>query len=114
MSSDVTAETWLYKLGLTGAALAPLLFVAIYTWIGLSGRARARWWKDEIGTALAIAALTLVPLAGPLAYVLWWDNGEVAAPWLIWVELSGPLVSALAWLRLCWMWIRISGRKDGE
>jgi hypothetical protein len=113
LSSNGSAEAWLFRVGLTGAALAPVLFVAVYTWIGLSGRAPAAWWKDEIGTALVIAALTLVPLAAPLAYTFWLQGGVLTSTWLAWLEVSGPCVSALAWLRLCVMWIRISGRKQG-
>jgi hypothetical protein len=111
LSSDDSVEAWLYRIGLTGAALAPLLFVGIYTWIGLSGRAPAAWWRDEVGTALVIAALTLVPLAAPLAYVFWFMGGALTQSWLAWLAVSGPCVSALAWLRLCWLWLRISGRK---
>lgn len=112
LSGSSAAEAWLYRIGLTVAALAPLLFTAIYTWIGFYGRVAAAWWRDEIGTALVIAALTLVPIAGPLAWVLWKDNGILASAWLTWIEASGPAVSALAWLRLCWMWLRISRAKN--
>ena len=112
--SDAT-EAWMYRIGLTSAALIPLIFVGVYTAIGLGlyGNAPAAWWKDEIGTALVVAALTLVPIAGPLAWVLWYQNGELTQSWLAWVEVSGPLVSALAWLRLCWIWVRLSHKGAG-
>jgi hypothetical protein len=114
LSGSGFAEAWLYRIGLTGAAVIPLLFAGIYTWIGMYGRVAAAWWRDEIGTALVIASLTLIPIAGPLAYVFWARGGILTATWLAWLEVSGPCVSALAWLRLCLMWVRISGRKDAE
>lgn len=113
LSGNGTTETWLYRCGLTVATVAPVLLVAIYTWIGLYGRVAAAWWRDEIGTALVIAALSLVPITGPLAVALWFYNGKLAPGWLSWLEVSGPVVSALAWLRLCWMWLRLSRSRPG-
>ena len=108
LSSDDAVEAWLYRIGLTGAALAPVIFVAVYTWIGLYGNVPAAWWKDEIGTALVTAALTLVPVTAPLAVVFWFYGGHLTATWLAWLAVSGPCVSALAWLRLCLIWLRLS------
>jgi hypothetical protein len=79
--------------------------VAVYTALGLAGA--AKWWTNAIGTALVQAALTLVPVAGPLAWVFWAGNGELHSSWLAWLEVSGPCVSALAWMRLCVLWLRL-------
>lgn len=103
LSGNGTVEEWLYRTGLTAATVAPLLFAGIYTVLGLRGA--AKWWRNPIGTALVQAALTLVPIAGPLAWVFWADNGMLTSSWLAWVEVSGPVVSALAWLRLCALWL---------
>lgn len=108
LSGNGSVEAWLYRIGLTVAALAPLLFTGIYTWIGLYGNVPAAWWRDEIGTALVVAALTLVPVTWPLAWVFWFQGGSLHSSWLAWLAVSGPCVSALAWLRLCWMWLRLS------
>jgi hypothetical protein len=108
------AEAWTYRVGLTAASVVPVLFVAIYTWIGLYGRVPAAWWRDEVGTALVIAALTLIPITWPLAWVFWFQGGSLHSSWLAWLEVSGPCVSALAWLRLCWMWLRLSRRRAGS
>lgn len=108
LSGNGNVEEWLYRIGLTTATLAPLAFVAVYTWIGLRGKVAAAWWRDELGTALVIAALTLVPIAGPLAWTFWFQGGALHQSWLAWLEVSGPCVSALAWLRLCVMWVRLS------
>lgn len=103
LSGNGTVEEWLYRAGLTAATFAPLLFTGTYTVLGLRGP--AKWWRNPIGTALVQAALTLVPIAGPLAYVFWFMNGMLTSSWLAWVEVSGPVVSALAWLRLCVLWL---------
>jgi hypothetical protein len=102
-------EEWLYRVGLTAATVIPVLFAGIYTYFGLTGP--AKWWRNPIGTSLVIAALTLVPIAGPLAWVFWVDNGVLTSSWLAWVEVAGPVVSALAWLRLCglWLWLHSAG-----
>lgn len=105
LSGNGTVEEWLYRIGLTSAAIAPLLFAGIYTAFGLTGA--AKWWRNPIGTALVQAALTLVPIAAPLAYTFWADNGMLTSSWLAWIEVSGPVVSALAWLRLCVLWLRL-------
>jgi hypothetical protein len=115
LSGSATAEEWLYRTGLTAAAILPVAFVAIYTAIGLWTDTPAKWWKDEIGASLVIAALSLVPLAAPLAWVFWFDGGSLRASWIAWLEVSGPCVSALAWLRLCIVWVRTAaaGRHAG-
>lgn len=98
-------ESWLYRIGLTAATIAPLLFIGIYTILGFRGS--AKWWLNSLGTALVQAALTLVPIAAPLAWVFWVDGGVLTSSWLAWIEVSGPAVSALAWLRLGILWILI-------
>lgn len=105
LSGNGTVEEWLYRIGLLAATVAPLLFAGIYTVYGLRGA--AKWWRNPIGTALVQAALTLVPIAGPLAWVFWFQGGMLTATWLAWLEVSGPVVSALAWLRLCVLWVRL-------
>lgn len=106
-SSNGTVEAWLYRIGLTAAAVVPVLFVCVYT-------AKAPWWRNEIGASLVVAALSLVPIAGPLAYVFWFEGGVLTSSWLAWLEVSGPCVSALAWLRLCYVWLRVSRSSTEE
>ena len=91
-------EAWLYRIGLTAAAVLPVVFTAVYTATG------ARWWRNKIGSALVLAALALVPIAGPLAWVFWFDGGVLTSTWLAWLEVSGPVLSALALGRMCWVW----------
>ena len=108
LQHDDFAEAWMYRLGLTAAAIMPLVFTGIYTWFGLSKtRPAAKWWRNRLGTAIVIAALSLVPIAGPLAWVFWVDDGNLTPGWLAWIEVSGPLVSSAAWLWVSWLWLRV-------
>lgn len=108
LAEDDVVEAWLFRIGLTAAAFIPLIFVGIYTWFGLhSQNPGAKWWKTQLGSALVLAALSLFPITAPLAWVFWFDGGMLHQSWLAWLEVSGPAVSALAWLRLCLIWLRV-------
>lgn len=100
-SGHGNVEAGIYKWGLLAATFAPLVFVAVYT---LSG---ARWWRNDLGSALVKSALCMIPIAGPLAYVLWVDHGMLTTSLLAWIEVSGPVLSTLAMLRLCWVFMRV-------
>lgn len=108
LSGNGTVEEWLYRLGLTFGALAPLGYAGIYTWFGFSSRKpQTQWWKNPLGTAFVIAAMSLDLVFGPLAYVFWFSGGILTATWLAWTEVSGPAVSALAWTWVGCLWVRI-------
>lgn len=100
-SGNGTVEEWLYRIGLTAASVLPIAFAVVY---GM----RAKFWKNEIGTAVVLAALSIVPTAAPLAYVFWFNGGMLTSSWLAWLEVSGPALSAIALARMCWIWLRIS------
>jgi hypothetical protein len=110
LAGNYRAESWAYKYGLLGASLTPVLFAAVYTITGLRGA--TKWWTNTLGTSLVFASVTLIPITWPLCWVLWFDNGELAQAWLAWVEVSGPVLSALAWLALCIVFLRI--HRDGR
>lgn len=105
LNSNGNVEEWLYRIGLTAATFAPPLWVGIYTWLGLHGDPPAAWWRTRIGTKLVIASLTLIPVFAPLAWAFWFDGGILTSTWLAWLEVSGPCVSAMAWLDLCRTWL---------
>lgn len=108
LAMNGTAEEWIYRIGLTVAAAVPLAFVGIYTYFGLTAEAPgAKWWKSELGSAFVLAALSLIPITWPLAWVFWFQGGVLTSSWLAWLEVSGPAVTSLAWGRVCWLWIRV-------
>lgn len=103
-----TIEEWLYRVGLTAAAILPVIFTAIYS-------AKAKWWKNVIGTSLVLAALSLIPTTAPLAYAFWFTGGVLRASWLAWLAVSGPCLSALAFTGMCLVWVRASrDRRAGQ
>jgi hypothetical protein len=109
-SGDGAIEEWLYRIGLTAAAVLPLLFLAVYT-------AKARWFANPIGTALTLSVLAVVPTTAPLAYVFWFQGGRLTASWLAWLAVSGPALSALALAGMIWVWLRVGrgeDRSEGE
>ncbi len=106
LSSSGTAEELLYKWGLLALTVAPLLFMAVYTATG------NKWYRNDIGSALAVLAFGITWTAWPLAYVFWFLNGMLTVSWLAWIEVSGPALVALAVLRLCYVFARI--HRDGN
>ena len=104
LSGNGGIEEQVYKWGLLAAALAPFAFIGIYA---ASGN---RFWANNVGSALVQVALCMVPIAGPLAWVFWVDHGLLNSSLLAWIEVSGPVLSALAMARLCWVFIRIQQR----
>ena len=114
LSNDGKLESLLYRYGLLGASVMPVLFAAIYTAIGLRGKTKTKWWTNTLGTGLVLASLTLVPITWPLAWVFWFDGGNLRQSWLAWVEVSGPVLSALAWLALCVVFLRTHRDENGH
>lgn len=99
-AGNSAVEVPLYKWGMTFLTFAPLLLMGIYTATG------NKWWKNDLGSALAWLAGGITWMIWPFAYALWFHNGAVEAPWLVWIEVSGPAVIALAILRLCYVFLR--------
>lgn len=107
-SSNGFVEAWIFRIGLLAASVLPVAFVAIYTWFGLtSDRPAAKWWRTPLGSALVLAAASLVPITWPLTWVFWVNGGVLTNTWLAWFEVSGPVLAALAWARVCVIWLRV-------
>lgn len=104
-SSNGTVEEWIYRIGLTAATVLPLIFTAVYS-------TRAKWWKNDIGTSIVLAILSIVPTAFPLMYAFWADGGMITASWLGWLEVFGPCLSALALAGASYVWLRTAKGKN--
>lgn len=102
LGSDDVAEAWIYRVGLTGAALMPLVFVAVYT------ATRRQWWTNDVGSVLVQTALCLVPICGPLAWVFWFQHGQLTNTMLAWLAVSGPALATVALARLAFIFWRIA------
>lgn len=103
-SSNGTVEEWIYRIGLTAATALPIIFTVVYS-------TQAKWWKNDIGTAIICAVLSIVPTAGPLAFAFWRDGGIITASWLAWLEVSGPCLTALALGWASYVWLRTARGK---
>ena len=103
------ADTWIFKIGALGATVAPLLFTGIYS-------ATARWWLNDIGTALVQSSLSIVVITAPLAWAAWRDHGSITGGLVAWLEIAGPLLAAITILRLCYVFLRIHrhGEENGK
>lgn len=106
LANDGIAELWVERIGLLTAIAAPLGFAITYTVFGIRAQhGAARWWEVPLGSAIVMAALSLLPICAPLAWVFWVDGGLLHQSWLAWAEVSGPGLSAMAWLRVTWLWV---------
>lgn len=112
LADNGTAETWLYRVGLLACTLVPIFFVSAYTYLGFKGV--VKWWVSKVRTAFVQAVLSISIITGPLAYVFWFNHGMLTASWLAWLEVSGPIVCALAWGRFCGYWLAGHVRRREE
>jgi hypothetical protein len=110
LGGNGAVEEALYKWGLLGASLAPLLLIAVYT---ASGN---RWYANDIGSAIVQIKLCIVLFAAPLAWVFFFQSGMLRPGFLAWAEVSAPALVTLALLRLCWVFLRVhrDGNGSGE
>ena len=106
----------IYKWGLTAVVAVVMVFVLAYTAYGLAVKGSARWWKTDLGTSLVVVTLAMLPWAGGLAWVFWFQNGLLHPGTLAWIEISGPLIEAVAVAWRSYVWLRVAEykrRSDG-
>jgi hypothetical protein len=101
-------EEALYKWGLLGASIAPLLLVAVYS---LTGN---RWYSNDVGSAIVQIKMCIVLFAAPLAWVFFFQQGMLRPGFLAWAEVSAPALVTLALLRLCWVFWRVHRTGNGN
>lgn len=84
LKSDGNAEAWIYRIGLTGAALTPFALVSGYA------IARQKWWTNDISSLIVLVTACFVPSFAPLAWVFWFNEGRLTNSMLGWIAVSGP------------------------
>ena len=91
-----------------GVALAAffsaLAFCVVYTVAGLLGP--AKWWRNNIGTYLVLAAASVMAIVGPVAYAVLFHHGVIDTFWLGWAYVGGHFLAAVMWGLLALVWIR--------
>ena len=103
-SGNGNVEEWTFRVGLTAASVLPVIFTIVYS-------TQAKWWKNDIGTAVVCAIMSIVPTAAPLAYVFWFMGGVLHSSWLAWLEVSGPCLTTLALGWASYVWLRTARGK---
>ena len=86
------------------AFFAALLFIVVYTVQGLMGP--AKWWRNNIGTYLILAAASVMAIIGPTAYAVLFHDGSIDTFWLGWAYIGGHFLAAIMWAALALVWVR--------
>lgn len=100
---STTALTWLARISQAADTIAPLLFVLLYTTLGLTGG--AKWWKTDVGTNIVWLELAVVCTGGILAWAFLFNHGDLNNPVLGWAYIGGLLAGALiiTWRSVIWL-----------
>lgn len=102
---QVHADLWLYRIGLSAAAILATLFISIWTTLALFRRA-PRWWKTDLGASLVVFIASTIPGSGALAWVFDFQGGVLHEGWVAWIALNGPIVKTFALSWIAWLWLR--------
>lgn len=98
-----TGLTWLPKLSLTCSVLAPVLFIAMYTALGLTGP--NKWWKTDVGTNIVWLMIADIVDHGLIWWAVVFHQGMLDTPSLAWAYVGSQLAAALivAWRGVIWL-----------
>lgn len=102
----------MYDIGTVGTCVAAVLFIAVYTILGLRGP--AKWWRNDVGTCLVLAVGSMLPHMGPLAWAVIFNHGMLIAPWPVWIELGGTFLSGLMILAMALLWLSSPRSRTGN
>lgn len=86
--------------------LAAALFIVVWTVAGLTGP--RKWWTNNVGTYLVLAAASVLCIVGPIAYAVAFHHGVLNTWWLAWCYVGGHFLAAAVWALLGWLWVRQS------
>jgi hypothetical protein len=93
----------LYNIGALGTCITAILFVTIYTVMGLRGP--AKWWRNLTGTSIVIAVASLIASYGEIAWAVVFHKGLVDTPAEAWILIGGTYLSFIGVLGLSWLWL---------
>lgn len=88
----------------TAAFGAALLFIVVYTVAGLRGP--AKWWRNNVGTYLVFAAVSVLLIVGPIAFAVLFHHGQLNTWWWAWTWVGGHFLAAVMWFLLALLWLR--------
>jgi hypothetical protein len=97
-------DNLLYDIAGVGTFCAAVLFIAVYTVLGLRGP--AKWWRNDTGSSLVIAVGGIACITGPIAFAVLFNHGMINTQWWAWAEIGGTYMCGLAVLWLSFLWLR--------
>lgn len=99
----------LFDVASLSAFAAALAFAVIYTVAGFTGP--AKWWKNDVGTYLVLAAVSVLFIVGPVSFAVMFHHGLIDTFWWVWAWIGGHFFGAVIWALLAGLWLR--RRKTG-
>lgn len=96
-------DNLLYNIGALATCVTAVLFIVIYTILGLRGP--AKWWRNLTGTSIVIAVASLIASYGEIAWAVLFHHGLVDTPAEAWILIGGVYLSFIGVLGLSWLWL---------
>lgn len=107
LESDDFPLNAVFDVASVAAFAVALAFVVVYTLAGFVGpKPRVRWWKNELGTYLVLAKVSIMFIAGPTAFAVLFNNGLINTWWWAWTWTGGFFMAAVMVGGIVYMWIR--------
>lgn len=95
---------WVSKWVIVVQPAAVILFVVIYTALGLRGP--AKWWKTDFGNRIVLFPLAVFLSSCVLVWALLFHHGLINTPLSAWIYIGGYLGSDLVLLWGTYLWGR--------
>lgn len=94
----------LYNIAGVGTCLAGLLFMIIYTLLGLRP-GRAGWWTNLTGYSLMVAIGSITLKTAIVSWATLFHHGLINTPVSAWFYVGASWLQFLALLSLCGLWL---------
>lgn len=105
------AISWISKISIIAQPVAVILFVAVYTLLGLRGP--YKWWRTDFGNRIVLFPLAVFMSSCVLVWALLFHAGSITGPLAAWIYIGGYLGSDILLLWGTYVWLR-AARSDKE
>lgn len=94
---------WLPMYALGASTVAPLLFVILYTALGIAGG--ARWWQSDVGTNIVWLELAAFIDHAFIFWAVLFNHGILNEPWQAWAYVGCQFAAAaiVTWRSVIWL-----------
>jgi hypothetical protein len=86
------------------ATVAPVVFIAVYTALGLAGF--GKWWRTDLGLTFVFVEIAFAGVIMPRFLSAIFGIGSPSDPWYRWVNIGGLVAGALVVLWRTAIWAR--------